>query len=107
MSLIDNLEALLARGQDSAMLRFGLGNAYLSAGDADTAALHLGQAVAQDPGYSAAWKLYGNALGQLGRQEESAQAYRQGIAAAEKRGDVQSAKEMKVFLRRLERADEG
>jgi hypothetical protein len=30
--------------------------------------------------------------------------YRQGIAAAEAGGDMQAAKEMKVFLRRLDQA---
>ena len=31
MSITDNLEKLLANGQDSAMLRFGLGSAYFAA----------------------------------------------------------------------------
>jgi len=33
-------------------------------------------------------------------------AYRRGIAVAERRGDRQAAKEMHVFLRRLEAAQE-
>jgi len=106
MSLIDNLEAILARGQDSPVLRFGLGNAYLAAADPAAAARHLRAAVTQDPGYSAAWKLLGNALATLGQHPQAAEAYRQGIAAADRRGDVQGAKEMRVFLRRLERDPE-
>jgi len=31
-------------------------------------------------------------------------AYTQGIAVAERRGDIQAAKEMRVFLKRLERS---
>ena len=30
MSITDNLEKMLSRGQDSAMLRFGLGSAYFN-----------------------------------------------------------------------------
>ena len=104
MNPIENLEKLLAAGQDNALLRFGLGAAYHKAGDAETAAVHLARAVEMDPGYSAAWKAYGKALAELGRREEAMQAYREGIAAAETRGDIQAAREMSVFLKRLEKA---
>ena len=97
-------EALLAAGKDSALLRFGLGSHYLQAGDAARAAQHLRSAVAQDPAYSAAWKLLGKALEANEDPEGAAHAYRSGIAAAEKRGDKQAAREMAVFLRRIERA---
>lgn len=96
-------EALLAAGKDSALLRFGLGSHYLKAGDAMRAAGHLRAAVAQDPAYSAAWKLLGKALAAAGDASGAAEAYRSGIAAAEKRGDKQAAREMAVFLRRLEK----
>src|SRR5512142_1874979 len=97
-------EALLAAGKDSALLRFGLGSHYLQAGDAARAAQHLRSAVAQDPAYSAAWKLLGKALEAARDPAGAAIAYRSGIAAAEKRGDKQAAREMAVFLRRIERA---
>lgn len=100
---IRKLEALLELGQDTPLLRFGLGNAYLQAGDPGAAAHHLEAAVAQDPNYSAAWKLYARALAENGRSAEAISAYRQGIRVAEARGDIQAAKEMGVFLRRLER----
>lgn len=103
MGLVENLESMLAAGRDDALLRFTLGSAYLDEQPA-RAAEHLARAVALDPDYSAAWKIYGKALAAAGRDEEAKHAYRQGIATAERRGDVQAAKEMKVFLRRLERA---
>lgn len=102
-SAIERFEALLAQGQDSALLRFSLGNACLKAGRLDEAILHLERAVEHDSRYSAAWKLLGQARVQAGRTDAAAEAYRQGIAVAETRGDIQAAKEMKVFLRRLER----
>lgn len=99
-----NLEKLLAAGKDNALLRFSLGNEYLKAGDAGSAAAHLARAVEHDPQYSAAWKLYGRALAESGLNAEALDAYRRGIEVAEKKGDKQAAKEMKVFARRIEKA---
>ncbi len=106
MSLIEQLEAMLAKGQDNALLRFGLGNAWLKAGDAARAAEHLYAAVGHDPGYSAAWKALGRALTAAGRAADAAAAYGQGIRAAETRGDVQAAREMRVFLKRLQKENQ-
>ena len=78
--------------------------AYVRPATLDAAIEHLASAVDQDPGYSAAWKLYGKALAAADRPEQAAQAYRQGIAVAEKNGDIQAAKEMRVFLKRIEKA---
>jgi predicted Zn-dependent protease len=100
---IENLEKLLASGKDGALLRFGLGSEYLKAGDAGMAAGHLQRALALDPGYSAAWKLLGQALTELNRFGEALAAYRQGIEAAQRNGDLQAAKEMQVFARRVEK----
>lgn len=107
MDPVERFEAMLAAGRDSALLRFSLGLGHLKAGNAERAAEHLRSAVAQDADYSAAWKLLGKALAETGAQSEAAQAYRSGIAAAERRGDKQAAKEMTVFLRRLEKAAGG
>jgi Tfp pilus assembly protein PilF len=101
-SPLERFESLLAAGKDNALLRFSLGMEYLRAGDAARAASHLAEAVAKDPGYSAAWKLLGKALTEIDRPAEAIEAYRAGIAAAQTRGDKQAAKEMTVFLRRLE-----
>ena len=102
MSAIDRLEKLLHAGRDGATLRYGLGDAYLKANDPDSAVEHLRQAVDLDPKYSAAWKLLGKALADGGAAAEAAEAYRHGIHVAEGQGDVQAAKEMRVFLKRLE-----
>ncbi len=104
MSVIENFEKMLAAGQDSALLRYSLGSAYYKEGQLAAAVEHLASAVELDPGYSAAWKAYGKALADAARLDEAAHAYRQGIAVAEKNGDIQAAKEMRVFLRRVEKA---
>ena len=101
MPEIENLESMLAKGQDNALLRFALGNAFIKYNKYADAIEHLARAVELDPGYSAAWKLYGKALAATGRQSEAVNAYQKGIAAAETKGDIQAAREMRVFLKRL------
>ena len=99
-----SLEKLLAAGKDNALVRYSLGNEYLKAGDPAAACHHLARALEHDPEYSAAWKLYGKALADSNRSAEALAAYRRGVEVAEKKGDKQAAKEMRVFARRIERA---
>jgi predicted Zn-dependent protease len=103
VAIVDNLEAMLARGQDGALLRYSLGGEYLKLNLPDKAAGHLRQAVSQDPKYSAAWKLLGQALAAAGHKNEAIKAYEDGIKVAEEKGDKQAAKEMTVFLKRLQK----
>lgn len=103
MPSIADFEAMLAAGRDNALLRFSLGSEYLKHDDPAQAAVHLRRAVEHDPKYSAAWKLLGRALADSGAAQAALDAYRQGIAVAEARGDKQAAKEMGVFARRLEK----
>lgn len=101
MAVVDNLEAMLAKGTDNALLRFGLANEYLKLGQIEQAIGHLRKALVHDPKYSAAWKRLGKALADSGRANEAITAYENGIKAAEQKGDIQTAKEMRVFLERL------
>ena len=101
MSMVEKLEAMLVKGQDDALLRFSLGSAFLKQGDAEQALKHLQVAVQYDPGYSAAWKALGAAFAKAGREVEAAEAFNKGIQVAEDKGDLQAAREMKVFLKRL------
>lgn len=102
MGVVDNLEALLAQGTDNALLRFALANEYLKLGQHAQAIQHLRQAVAHDPLYSAAWKRLGKALAETGQHEAAKTTFVAGIRAATERGDIQAAKEMQVFLKRLQ-----
>jgi Flp pilus assembly protein TadD len=99
--LIKNLEKMLSDGRDGALLRFGLGNEYFKAAEFDAAITHFSKAVELDADYSAAWKMLGKSLAEMKRDNDAKTAYTQGIAAAEKKGDKQAAKEMAVFLKRL------
>ena len=101
--MIDKLEKMLSDGRDNALMRFSLGNEYSKLGQFEQAAMHLQQAVAHDPNYSAAWKLLGKALNEAGQLPEALTAYQSGITVAEKKGDKQAAKEMTVFAKRIEK----
>ena len=103
MSIIDNLNSMLEKGQDNPLLHYSLGNEYFKAGKWDAAIAHLARAVEQDAGYSAAWKIYGKALAEAARHAEAADVLERGIDVAEQKGDVQAAKEMRVFLKRARR----
>jgi len=101
--IIANLEKLLGGPRDSALLRYSLGNEWLKTGEPARAAACFREAVNRDPDYSAAWKLLGKALSEAGDIPAALAAYQQGITIAEARGDIQAAKEMTVFARRLEK----
>jgi DNA-binding SARP family transcriptional activator len=102
--LIANLEALLAKGGDGATLRLALASRYLDVGDAVAAVRHAEAAVQLDPAYSAGWKALGRSLTAAGRPADALAAYERGTEIAERRGDQQAAKEMRVFSTRLKRS---
>ena len=104
--MISQLEKLLGTPRDGALLRYSLGLEHAKAGNRERAIEYLRDAVARDPLYSAAWKLLGKTLTESQKTDEALAAYRQGIEAAQKKGDRQAEKEMTVFARRLEKKKE-
>lgn len=101
---IESLEKMLDGPRDGALLRFSLGNEYLKAGDPAKAADCFRHAVDRDGNYSAAWKALGKALSEAGDHAGALAAYERGIAVAETKGDIQAAKEMTVFAKRIRTA---
>ena len=103
MSALESFEKMLAAGKDNVLLRYSLGNEYFKLGRFGEACEQLRAALAFDPRYSAAWKLLGKALTETGALADALDTYRLGIAAAQEKGDLQAAKEMQVFGKRLEK----
>ena len=101
---IESLEKMLDGPRDGALLRFSLGNEYLKAGEPAKAAEQFRAAVDRDPNYSAAWKVLGKALAEAGDHADALAAYERGVVVAEAKGDIQAAKEMTVFAKRIRRA---
>lgn len=106
-AIIANLEKLLGGPRDGALLRYSLGNEWLKAGHPGKAADCFRAAIERDATYSAAWKFLGKALVENGENGPALDAYEQGVRVAEARGDVQAAKEMAVFARRLRKSGAG
>ena len=101
--MVRNFENMLAAGKDGALLRYTLGKAYADEEQMPVAREHLKQAVALDAAYSVAWKLLGKVELALGDTQAARQAWQQGLACAEAKGDAQVVKELQVFLRRLDK----
>ena len=102
MSIADNLEKLLATGNDNALLRFGLGSAYFNDKEFTKAIPHLESCITQDPEYTAAYKLLGKSLFKTGSNIESRKVFETGLPLAIKNGDKQTEKEILVFLQKLQ-----
>jgi len=84
------------------VVRFGLAGAYLDAGEADHAIIEYEETIRLKPDYSAAHRGLGRALEKAGRRADAMAAYRKGLEVAAQTGDLQTKKEIEVFLRRLE-----
>jgi len=89
---------------DDPVVRFGLAGVYLDAGQPENAADEYREAIRLKPDYSAAHRGLGRALERAGRIGEARAAYQQGLEVATRNGDLQTVKEIEVFLRRLEKA---
>jgi len=98
---IEILQNLLDQGQDNLLLRFGLGQALLNEGQITEAIKHFKKALEFDPAHSASLKLLGKAYATNGDSDKAIEIYTKGIEQVEQKGDIQAAKEMKVFLKRL------
>src|SRR5215831_16592528 len=100
---IQQFQELIALEPDDTVLRFGLGELYIEAENFAAAAEQFAEIVRLDPQYSAAYRYLGQAYTALGQTQEAVEVFQHGIAVAEARGDLQTAKEMGVFLRRLQK----
>ncbi len=100
---IDALLELVKSGRDSAVLRFGIAQALVDNNRQGEAIEHLEAALAQNPNYSAAWKLLGKTHLDNEEWQTAMRAYERGIEAAQANGDQQAVKEMTVFLKRAKK----
>lgn len=100
---IAELEEIVRDIPDDPVVRFGLASAYLEVGRAEEARREFEATLRLKPDYTAAHRGLGRALERAGRAGEATVVYRRGIEVATRTGDLQTKKEMEVFLRRLEK----
>lgn len=99
---IEGLREILEDDPD-ALGHFMLAQELAKVNQHEEAAEHFRAAIELDEGYTAAYRGLGRALTALGRPEEAAARFEQGLVVAEQKGDLQTAKEMEVFLKRLKK----
>jgi cytochrome c-type biogenesis protein CcmH/NrfG len=98
---IQGMEKLLELEPDDPTGWFLLGRLYMDAERFADAERAFRRSVDQKPDYSAAWRQLGDALRKAEKYEEAIAAYQQGLAVAEANRDLQTVKEIRVFLRKL------
>ncbi len=98
---LEQLKELAQLEPDDPVTHYGLGCEHLRFGENEEAAAAFRRALELKPDYSAAHRDLGKALEKLGRVEEAIAAYRRGKEVACQKGDLQTEREIEVFLKRL------
>ena len=98
---------LLERDPENPMVLYSLGNELFKEGKYSEAREYLSRAVRNKPDYSVAHRTLGRALYELGENAEARRVFAEGREVAEENGDLQTVKEIDVFMRRLERRERG
>jgi Flp pilus assembly protein TadD len=101
-SRLEQFREIVDLDPDDYFSHFGYASALFDAGRYPEAVVEYREAIRLKPDYSAAFRDLGKALEKSGAHTEARQAYGQGIPIAERNGDLQTLKEMQVFLKRLE-----
>lgn len=102
-SRADMFRKLLQRDPDNPMVLCSLGTELFKQGEFPEARDHLQRAVRNKPDYSVAYRMLGRAHYELNEDEEARRVFTQGREVAERNGDLQTVKEIDIFLRRLEK----
>lgn len=106
-SQAETFRKLLEKQPDNPMILYSLGNELFKEGSYGEARDHLSRAVANKPDYSVAYRTLGRAHYELHENAEARQAFDRGREVAEENGDLQTVKEIDVFLRRLDKREAG
>ncbi|HSF33694.1 MAG TPA: tetratricopeptide repeat protein [Candidatus Tectomicrobia bacterium] len=101
-SRLEQFRQIVDMDPDDYFSRFGYASALFDAGRYPEAIREFRAAIRLKPDYSAAFRDLGKALERTGAHAEAMQVYHEGIPIAERNGDLQTVKEMQVFLTRLE-----
>ena len=98
---------LLEKDPENPMILFSLGNELFKEGEYGEARTHLRRAIENKPDYSVAYRTLGRAHYELHEDAEARRVFTEGREVAEKNGDLQTVREIDVFMRRLEKREAG
>ena len=102
----DMFRKLLERDPRNPMVLYSLGNELFKEGRHAEARDHLQRAIEHKRDYSVAYRVLGRAHFELGEDAEARDVFERGRRVAEANGDLQTVKEIDVFLRRLRKREE-
>jgi predicted Zn-dependent protease len=98
---------LLERDPENPMVLYSLGNELFKEEKHFEAREYLERAVRHKPDYSVAYRMLGRTLYELRQDTEARRVFAEGREVAERNGDLQTVKEIDVFVRRLEKRQRG
>jgi len=98
---------LLEKNPENPMILCSLGIELFKEGRYEEARDHLALAVENKPDYSVAYRMLGRAHYELDENAEARSVFVKGREVAQKNGDLQTVKEIEVFLRRLDKREAG
>jgi uncharacterized protein HemY len=98
---------LLEKDPDNPMILYSLGTELFKEGRYLEAREHLARAVGNKPDYSVAYRTLGRAHYELHENAEARRVFAKGREVAQENGDLQTVREIDVFLRRLDKREAG
>jgi tetratricopeptide (TPR) repeat protein len=95
---LETLKSMVAANPNDSFARYGLAMEYRNGGDLDAAIREFRGLIEVNPNYGYAYFHGGQTLERLGKVEEAAELYRQGIDAAVRSGDQHARSEIQGAL---------
>ena len=103
----DMFRKLLEKDSNNPMILYSLGNELFKEGNYGEARDLLQRAIENKPDYSVSYRMLGRAHYELHENAEARDVFLKGKEVAQENGDLQTVKEIDVFLRRLEKREVG
>jgi tetratricopeptide (TPR) repeat protein len=95
---LDVLKSMVAQNPNDSFSRYGLAMEYRNGGDLEGALREFRALIEVNPSYCYAYFHGGQTLERLGRVDEAAELYRQGIEASVRSGDQHARSEIQGAL---------
>jgi tetratricopeptide (TPR) repeat protein len=99
---LQKLQAMLAATPDDPFLLYGIAMEHKKADDGKAALEFLDRTIAADPGYCYAYYQKGLVLESTGDLDKAKATYRDGMTAADRKGDAHARGEIEAALMLLE-----
>ena len=103
----ETFRKLLEKSPDYPMILCSLGIELFKEGRYPEAREYLARAVEKKPDYSVAYRMLGRTHFELRENAEARRVFARGREVAQENGDLQTVREIDVFVRRLEKREAG